>query len=163
MKSSVAPEKEAIPVEIFLRVKHPTMDPAEITAALGIEPEHTVHVGPAASRSGVRRLHSESYWLARLPTQSLQERARRAASFALPAGIPAFSKEEVLRLAHATHYDSYVLQALDPIKDKAGFLQQLSREGSVALLLQRQDHTLAVSLRVSLPRLAELGIAIEID
>ena len=162
MKSSVAPEKEAIPVEIFLRVKHPTMDPAEITEALGIEPEHAVHVGPAASKSGVRRLHSESYWLARLPTQSLLERVRMQSS-ATPHPLPTFVKGHVARLADATQYDWYILQALDLLQEKTEFLQQLGREGSIVLLIQRQDHTMPVSLRISLQRLTELGIALEID
>ena len=163
MKSSVASKKESVPIEIFLRVKHPTLDPAEITEALGIEPEHAVHAGPAASRSGVQRLHSETYWLARLPTRSVHEMVLGVRTSLLPNALPTFAREKLIKLRDATQYDVYILDALQPLTVKKPFLLQLNRMGSIALLVQRPDHTTPLSLRASLTRLAELGITLEID
>ena len=163
MKSSVASRKESVPIEIFLRVKHPTMDPAEITEALGIEPEHSVHAGPAASRSGVQRLHSESYWLARLPMRSFHEMVLGVRTLSPPNALPTFSKEKLIKLGDATQYDVYILDALQQLTPKKAFLQQLNRQGSIALLIQRPEHSSPLSLCASLTRLAELGITLEID
>jgi hypothetical protein len=155
MKSSVASKQESVPVEMFLRIQHPTLNPDDITEELGIEPEHTVHAGPASSRSGVRRLHSESYWLARLPSLGLRER--------MVQGMSPVTKEQLSRLRDATQYDVHILDALQPLLDKKEFLQKLTRVGSIVLLVQRTDRTAPLALRTSLVRLTELGIAIELD
>jgi len=164
MKSSVASKQESVPVEMFLRIQHPTLNPDDITEGLGIEPEHTVHAGPAASRSGVRRLHSESYWLARLPSLGLRERmVQGMRSFSPQASMSSVTKEQLSRLRDATQYDVHILDALQPLLDKKEFLQKLTRDGSIVLLVQRTDRTAPLALRMSLPRLTELGIALEID
>jgi len=163
MTSAVASKQEPVPVEIFLRVKHPTMDPQEMTEKLGVEPEHTANAGPAASRSGVRRLHSESYWLARLPTLTVQERISNLRSFSTKAALSAPDKEKVHRLLDATTHDLFILDALGPLMERKQFLQELSRKGSVVLLVQRTDRTVPLALRASFPVLTELGIALEID
>lgn len=151
-------------MELFLRIQHPTLNPDDITEALGIEPEHTVHAGLAASRSGVRRLHSESYWLARLPSLGLRERMQGMRPFSSPQeAMSAITKEQLSRLRDATQYDVHILDALHPLLDKKEFLQKLTRDGSMVLLVQRTDRTAPLALRTSLPRLAELGIALEID
>jgi hypothetical protein len=64
-------------LQILLRIKHPALDPGEITQTLKIEPEETIARGPSVSR-GVRRLHSESYWLAELSFPSRAELAAEA-------------------------------------------------------------------------------------
>ncbi len=70
----VRPQPKESPQEprLFLRIRHPTMDPREITRALAIEPIQTVAAG-AVTESGVHRLHSESYWIAQLPVASMRE------------------------------------------------------------------------------------------
>ncbi len=55
--------------QLSLRIKHPSMDPADISKELGIEPEHSFRAGqPRPSKSGLvpAAVHSESYWLAPL-------------------------------------------------------------------------------------------------
>jgi hypothetical protein len=61
------------PFQLSLRIKHPSMDPADISKELGIEPEHTFRAGqPRHSISGVApaAVHNESYWLAPLSPAS---------------------------------------------------------------------------------------------
>jgi hypothetical protein len=57
------------PFQLSLRIKHPSIDPAEISKELGIEPEHSFRAGqPRRSKSGVApaAVYTESYWLAAL-------------------------------------------------------------------------------------------------
>jgi hypothetical protein len=56
------------PFQLSLRIKHPSLDPADISKALGIEPEHSFRAGQARqSKSGLpAAVHTESYWLASL-------------------------------------------------------------------------------------------------
>lgn len=56
---------------LALRVRHPSMDPAELSRAFGIEPEYSFRAGSVRpSRSGMTTasVRSESYWLGELPT-----------------------------------------------------------------------------------------------
>jgi hypothetical protein len=58
---------------LSLRIKHPSMDPADISKELGIEPEHSFRAGqPRHSKGGlgVAAVHTESYWLAPLDPTS---------------------------------------------------------------------------------------------
>jgi hypothetical protein len=60
---------QPLPFQLSLRIKHPSMDPADISKELGIEPEHSFRAGqPRHSRSGLApaAVHTESYWLAAL-------------------------------------------------------------------------------------------------
>jgi hypothetical protein len=60
---------ESLPFQLSLRIKHPSMDPANISKELGIEPEHSFRAGQSRpSKSGVSptAVHTESYWLAPL-------------------------------------------------------------------------------------------------
>jgi hypothetical protein len=57
------------PFQLSLRIKHPSMDPADISKELGIDPEHSFRAGqPRHSKSGLApaAVHTESYWLAPL-------------------------------------------------------------------------------------------------
>jgi hypothetical protein len=64
---------QAPPFQLSLRIKHPSMEPADISKELGIEPEHSFRAGqPRHSKSGVApaTVHTESYWLAPLSPAS---------------------------------------------------------------------------------------------
>ena len=54
------------PFQLSLRIRHPSMDPAELSWAFRIEPEHSFRAGaPRTLRSGgaSASVHPESYWL----------------------------------------------------------------------------------------------------
>jgi hypothetical protein len=62
-----------LPFQLSLRIKHPSMDPADISKELGIEPEHSFRAGqPRHSKSGLgaAAVHTGSYWLAPLHPES---------------------------------------------------------------------------------------------
>jgi hypothetical protein len=53
------------PFQLSLRVRHPTMDPAEISRELNIQAEHSFRAGERRpSRSGIPdSVYAESYWI----------------------------------------------------------------------------------------------------
>jgi len=64
---------QSLPFQLSLRIKHPSMDPENISKELGIEPEHSFRAGQSRpSKTGVARaaVHAESYWLAPLNPSS---------------------------------------------------------------------------------------------
>lgn|SRR5688500_14328244 len=128
--------------QMFLRIRHPTLDPREITHALAIEPIQTVACGSSVE-GAVRRLHSESYWIAQLP-----------------------ASEDWPALAHGSDWDLRIVMLLKELvagKPRA-FLQQVIREGgSVTLLVERGEQRSPFVIKQALAKLAELGIELEVD
>ena len=53
------------PFQLSLRIRHPTMDPAEISRELNIQAEHSFRAGDRRpSRSGIPdSVYAESYWI----------------------------------------------------------------------------------------------------
>jgi len=59
----------APPFQLSLRIRHPSLDPEEISRQLRMQPAHSFRAGdPRPSRSGLAppSVHIESYWLAAL-------------------------------------------------------------------------------------------------
>jgi hypothetical protein len=59
----------ASPFQLSLRVRHPSLDPEEISSQLRMKAEHSFRAGdPRLSRSGLApaSVHAESYWLGAL-------------------------------------------------------------------------------------------------
>jgi hypothetical protein len=55
--------------ELAMRIRHPNLDPADISRELRLEPDHSFKAGdPRTSSSGIAAaaVHAESYWLCRL-------------------------------------------------------------------------------------------------
>lgn len=55
-----------------LRIRHPHIDPAEITVALRVEPQHAWRAGDLRRGSDgdeIGGAHRESYWMGRLMTK----------------------------------------------------------------------------------------------
>lgn len=163
MKSANAPQQEPASLQLFLRIKHPRLDPDEITRTLQIQPEHVVRAGPAESETGVQRLHSETYWLAQLAARSMREVVLGLPGSGSGAGIKPLSKETLQTIRNATPHDFWLMDALRSLQTSKPFLRQLSKEGSVVLVVQRNSTTSPLSLRNSLALVTDLGIILEID
>lgn len=151
--------------QLFLRIRHPSMHPQEMTRALAIEPLETVACGPSV-QGAVHRLHSESYWIAQLPTTSLHELAAKYRGGARDLSQLEISREDVVALAGGTEWDVRILLQLKELgaEKHRAFLQQVIREGgSVALLVNRGEQRSPFALKRSLLKLAELGIELEVD
>lgn len=157
------PDSEA--PELFLRIRHPSMDPREITRALAIEPIETVACG-SSLQGAVRRLHSESYWIAQLPMSSMHELVAKYRGGVRDLSQLKIDKEDFLTLAGGTEWDTRILLQLKELEAEQprAFLQQILREGgSVALLVDRGEQRSPFAAKRCLAKLAELGIELEID
>jgi len=59
------------PFQLSLRIRHPSVDPDELSREFSIEAAHCFRAGdPRLSRSGIASVHPESYWLGALNTAS---------------------------------------------------------------------------------------------
>lgn len=165
MKARPQPKQSPQDPCLFLRIRHPTMDPREITRALSIEPIQTIAAG-AVTESGVHRLHSESYWIAQLPIASMHELAEGYRSGTMNVSTPPASKGELLALVGVTEWDARILVRLKELQLEANqkFLQQIVSEGgSISLLVDRGEQRVPFVIKRALPKLAQLGIELEVD
>jgi len=98
---------------VSLRIRHPTIDPATITATLGIQPQHAWKAGePRCDPTGAQLggAHHDSYWLARL-------------------------MDEPQRSSGDVSAEAMILKTLTLLRREQAFLDRLSAEGGVAELL----------------------------
>ena len=154
--------------QLFLRIKHPTLDPTEISAMLGLQAEHAVKAGDDVSATGVRRLFNETYWLAALPDWSRQLLAEalagKPAEFRLSSA--AADKEDVRALMRSTNIQDFsIICWLRKFEAQREFFAHINQtQGSVTLLLNRGNREAAFTISPPLAqRLAKLGVALEID
>jgi hypothetical protein len=129
---------------VSLRIRHPTADPATITAALGIQPQHTWRAGqPRCDAAGAELggTHHDSYWMGRLMDE------------------PQLSSGSV-------SVEGVILKTITNLRRAQPFLEQLSAEGGVAelhvSLYARDDFRIELPSD-SLTLLARLHLAIALD
>ncbi|MHB8816509.1 MAG: DUF4279 domain-containing protein [Steroidobacteraceae bacterium] len=129
---------------VSLRIRHPTIDPSAITAALGIQPQHSWRAGqprrdPAGTELG--GAHRDSYWMGRLMDG------------------PQLSSD-------GSSVEGVILKTLGQLRRSQSFLDQLSAEGGVAELLvslyARSDFRLELPSD-SLMLLGRLHLAVAVD
>jgi hypothetical protein len=127
-----------------LRIRHPHVDPAEITRNLGIEPQHTWLAGEARRDSAGTELggtYRESYWMGRLMSE------------------PELASDHV-------GVESEILRLLAQLRRSFGFLESLKAESGVAELhvsiFAREEFRLEF-LPESLSLLGRLGLTVAIE
>ena len=105
--------RSAYEFTVSLRIRHPTIDPAKITAAIAIRPQHTWRAGePRCDAAGAELggAHHDSYWMGRLMDE------------------PQLSSDSVSA-------ERVILQTLSQLRRAQSFLEELNAEGGVAELL----------------------------
>jgi hypothetical protein len=127
-----------------LRVRHPHLEPAEITRAVGIEPQHTWRAGDSRrdpTGEVLEGCYRETYWLARLMS------------------------EPALASAHVG-VESEITRSLAQLRKSFAFLQTLKAEGgSVELLVSvfaREAFRIEL-LSESLELLGRLGVTVALE
>jgi hypothetical protein len=127
-----------------LRIRHPHVEPAEITRNLGIEPQHSWRAGEArrdASGAELGGTYRESYWMGRLMAQ------------------PELASDQV-------GVESEILRILAQLRKSFGFLETLKAESGVAELhvsiFAREEFQLEF-LAESLSLLGRLGLAVALE
>lgn len=133
--------------ELYLRIKHPVIDPTILTNTLGLKPEDLRTAGSTVSKQGLQTLHSESYWIAVLPDLSTDV-GLGVRSLYTTTPVPALTKQDIVALAGASRFEMSLVTGLKLLDEHKEFLQRLNKEGgSVTLLVQRHDYGALMSLR----------------
>jgi hypothetical protein len=129
---------------VSLRIRHPAIDPATITAAIGIQPQHTWRAGqPRCDPAGTELVgtHHDSYWMGRLMDE------------------PQLSSKGV-------SVEGVILKTLNHLRRAHSFLEQVNAEGGVAELLvslyARDDFRLELPAD-ALALLGRMHLAVAID
>lgn len=127
-----------------LRIRHPRIDPAEITRALGIEPQHIWRAGEqrlGAEGDQIGGTRRDSYWMGRLMAQPV--------------------------LAHdAVSIESEVEHTLGTLRRCFNFLETLKAEGGSAELhvsLYAREEFRLEFLPESLALLGRVGLAMVLE
>jgi hypothetical protein len=127
-----------------LRIRHPNVDPAEITRTLGIQPQHTWRAGEARRDSDGQTLdgeYRESFWMGRLMTR------------------PELASDHV-------GVESEVLRVLAQLRRSFVFLEALKDDGGKAELhvsiFAREEFRLDF-LPESLGLLGRLGLTVALE
>jgi uncharacterized protein DUF4279 len=129
---------------VSLRIRHPRIDPAQITRALGVEPQHTWRAGDLRLDSAggeMGGIHRESYWMGRLMEQ------------------PRLAQDHV-------SVESEMLHTLGTLRRCFDFLEMLKAESGSAELhvsLYARDEFRLELLPESLALLGRLGLAIALE
>jgi len=148
---------------IALRVRHPSMDPDEITRQLGIAPQHAWRAGePRAIEDGEvgSAFHRETYWVGLLPSRPWNPMLP-----IVPAGM---SRIVAAAKNAATHPQVALYFTLLKMKRAAGFWREFADQGgTVECLLQvhqaeRFQLDLSQALLLALVEL-KITLSIEID
>jgi hypothetical protein len=114
---------------IALRVRHPSIDPSEVTRRLDIEPQHAWRAGePRSVDDGGSAVHRETYWVGLLPPPRLSG----------PALAPWLDLDTAERLrAAASAPQASLYFTLLKMKRSAGFWREFAEQGgTVECLLQ---------------------------
>ena len=174
MEARQLSEESIGPVRLSLRIRHPAMDPAEISTALGVEPEHCFkagdpRTGPAQERRTGR--HSQSYWLAPVTAESWAEPIDPALLSAIEAQYPgrdlSLSPESLgkaTRNLRSQSVETVLFHGLRRLNTHQAFLQRIQNDGGdVALLFGlAPDSAADFTLPVGMSRLiVKLGISLE--
>ena len=149
--------------QISLRIRHPSIDPAEISAALQLEAEHSFQAGSAyRSSAGGERVRAETYWLG-----SLEAAAWKSEELAQDVFDPLRSAAAIQRMAAGSPQTAMAggMGLLRRLNSGREFLKRLRDEGgSVAVLIQLSSEAGPLSISPTTSKLlAELGVTLEID
>ena len=169
-------EVSATPIQLSLRVRHPAIDPQEISQALGLEPEHCFKAGdsrPTRSKGAIAAQHTQTYWLAPVNPESwpdtIEPAFRAAIAEKSPSHKGALSTEALHTVAgnlRARGVEGMLFLFLQRLTAQHSFLQKIQAEGGdVALILviereSAEDFTLPVGVA---RLLVQLGISIEFN
>jgi hypothetical protein len=149
-----AQSRSSLPARIHLRVKHPRLDPKEITRVLSMTPEHTLDAGRRASVST-----AESYWIAPLDFSGIEDAWRDPSEAQADSGM--FAGYSALSVPSD---ESIVGLALRRLQAHQRFFRSIADEGGTATLLINVNRTGSMAIPPALARrLADLGLTLELD
>jgi hypothetical protein len=162
MEARPLSKSDAQPFELSLRIRHPSIDPAELSREFQIEAEHAFRAGdPRPSRSTLAppSVHTESYWLGLL-------KPARPEDLPLPESRLLQIVQEHLASATKTLSWALSLRAVRFFNTHVQLLRRIRSEGGQISLLVAicTDEVNSFSLAPEASRVfGELGITVEFD
>jgi hypothetical protein len=175
MEARKLAETKAAPVQLSIRIRHPCIDPKEITAALDLEPEHFFKAGEARTpraKGQIAGRHTQSYWLAPVTAKTWSEQIEPSFLAAIAARNPGWKParlEESWRKAiqnlRDENVEAVLLYFLMRLNSHQAFLQRIQADGgdvSLILLIEREsaaDFTLTPAV---FSQLAQLGVSTDL-
>lgn len=176
MEARKLSEISATPIQLSLRVRHPAIDPQEISRALGLEPEHCFKAGdsrPTRSKGAIAAQHTQTYWLAPVSPESWPDTIEPAflAAIAeksplLKGAVSAEAMQAASRDLRARGIEGVLFLFLQRLSAQHPFLQRIQAEGgdvALIMVIEREsagDFTLPVGVA---RLLVQLGISIEFN
>jgi hypothetical protein len=164
MEAKRRPQSAPESFRFALRVRHPSIDPEEISNELRLAAEHSFKAGqprPSGSRSGATSVYNESYWLAPL------DPAAWAGEWSLIEGLPNLRARGAARAISSLNPEvalTLVTTALS--HTHAAFLRRLQAEGGeVRLLVELSaDAMSGFTLTPTVSRtLGSLGVSVNFE
>ena len=150
------------PFEMSLRIRHPSMDPAELSRELALEAEHSFRAGePRRSRSEATSasVYGESYWLGTLdPT-----------SWPVDTWVSGYAEIDLVVKEirkSTTHSLGWALSLIARrfLRAKAVFERIRTEGGEVSVLVALSPALVSFTLPPDVSRMfSELGITLEFD
>jgi hypothetical protein len=165
-----APNVSELPeagIQLSLHIRHPTLEPAEISREMRWQPVESFAVGePCKSSLAIGlapRLHTESYWVATLDLESLLRHQSAPHSATTTARGALLSEEVIRRLTKSQSAEPFITLACSSLARHASFFERVRNGGgSAKLLVTMSEPTLRIPPEVS-RRLADLGITLEAE
>lgn len=168
-------ETAAAPIQLLLRIRHPAIDPEEISATLDLEPEHCFKAGDsrAARAEGLfSGRHTQSYWLAPVSDEVWADPIEPTFLAAIAARDPnrvfAPSAENLQATAsrnlRSRGIEGLLLVFLHRLNARHSFLQRIQTEGGDATLIIAMERESAADFTLPVAvagLLVHLGISIE--
>jgi hypothetical protein len=149
------------PFQLSLRIRHPSLDPEELTREFNIEAAHCFRAGdPRASRTGIASVHPESYWLGALNTANWPVDATTPSVQHLLADQQRIGVVAMRSLGWVLSLSTRFFSA------HAGTLRRIGAEGGQVSLLVTAPAALVngFSLAPAVSRVfGELGVALEFE
>ncbi len=149
------------PFQLSLRIRHPSLDPEELSREFNIEAAHCFRAGdPRTSRSGIASVHPESYWLGALNTASWPVDVTSPAVQHLLADQQRIGVVAMRSLGWLLSLSTRFFSA------HAGTLRRIGAEGGqVSLLVTAPANAVTgLSLAPAVSRIfGELGVALEFE
>ena len=154
---------------LFLRVRHPSIDPAELTQAFGTEPLHSFRVGDARAASGQASgslRHADSYWLAEVESVLPLVMSPVEEQLMVMATDVRSARQGMERLAGRSAGMAVTVLAMRLLQPRAALFKRLRAEEGEVTLLVELDAALAEPFTIApqmLRLLADLGITVSIE
>jgi hypothetical protein len=147
--------------QLSLRIRHPSMDPADITRELGLTPEHAFKAGdarPSGHSLAPASVYPESYWLAVLKPQGA------AIDVSFPGRPQTQLAQERLQASEMGLNWALSLSTVKLLNPHVDLLQRIKSEGgevSLLLAISGQDSSFTLAPQTS-HFFGRLGITLEV-